>query len=116
VNKPEKAALLSALLFPGIGHFYLRAYLRGSLLLLIALAAATKIAQIAFQRAMAILDMLNGGEVPVDSATVAELLSQSTSGADDLTVNISALIFCACWLAGIVDSYRIGKASGPYRK
>lgn len=32
MKKPMKAALLSAFIFPGIGHFLLRKYMRGAVL------------------------------------------------------------------------------------
>jgi TM2 domain-containing membrane protein YozV len=108
--KWKKAAWLSALLFPGVGHLYLKAYIRGSILLLVALISVYVIISIAVQRALAIVEIINSGELPVDSTAVTELLSQTASSADDLTVNVSTMIFGVCWLIGIVDSYRTGKA------
>jgi hypothetical protein len=39
MKKSSKAALLSGLIFPGIGHMVLKQYLRGSVLMFSALAA-----------------------------------------------------------------------------
>ncbi len=56
MTKSTKAALLSGLVFPGIGHFVLKQYLRGSILMLVALMAMSAIVRIVFQQAQAIVD------------------------------------------------------------
>jgi len=65
VKKASKAALLSGLIFPGIGHMVLKQYLRGSVLMLSALAAFSVIVTRVFQRALTIVDRINSGDVPV---------------------------------------------------
>ena len=108
MKKSTKATLLSGLVFPGIGHIVLKQYLRGSILILFALIASSVIFKVALTRALTIVDRINSGDIPIDSETITELVSNSASGTDSLVVNISLTILGACWLVGIVDSYRIG--------
>ncbi len=105
-----KAALLSGLIFPGIGHIVLRQYLRGSILMLAALVATSAIVKIAFRRAQAIVDRVVSGEIPLETGAISELVAGSPNNSDDLISSISVIVFFACWLIGIIDSYRVGAA------
>ena len=102
--------MLSGLIFPGIGHIVLKQYLRGSVLMLFALVALSVIVTRIYQRALTIVDRINSGDIPVDTGAIAELVSNSTSGADSFIDNIAVIVLGACWLIGIIDSYRLGAA------
>ena len=86
----------------------LKLYLRGSMLILFTLIALSVIVTVAVRRALSIVDSINGGEIPVETGAITELVSNSISSADNLTVNISLLVVGACWVVGIIDSYRLG--------
>ena len=60
-------------------------------------------------KALAIADQLQRGQVPLDLAAITGLLAQSTSGSAGLLLDLSTPVVTLCWLAGIFDSYRIGK-------
>jgi hypothetical protein len=106
----SKAALLSGLIFPGIGHMVLKQYLRGSVLMLSALVAFSVIVARVFQRALTIVDRINSGDIPVETGAIAELVSNSTSDAGSFIENTAVIVLGACWLIGIIDSYRLGVA------
>ncbi len=108
MTRSIKAALQSGLIFPGIGHMALKQYLRGSILMISALIALSVIVTVAFKRALTIVDSIKSGEIPLETGTITELVFNSTSGADSSIVNISVIVFGACWLIGIIDSYRRG--------
>ncbi len=110
MTRPTKAALLSGLVFPGIGHMVLKQYLRGSILMISALIALSVIVTVVIQRALTIVDRINSGDIPVETGAIAEMVSNSTTGADSLIENISVIVLGACWLIGIIDSYRLGIA------
>jgi hypothetical protein len=103
-----KAALLSGLIFPGVGHMVLKQYLRGSILMLSALIALSVIVTKAIKQALIIVDRINNGEIPVEAGANTDLVAKSTSGAEGSILNIAVLIVGACWLIGIIDSYRLG--------
>ena len=108
MKRSSKAALLSGLVFPGIGHIVLKQYLRGSILILFALGALSVIVTRIFQRALTLVDRINSGDIPVDTGAITEMVSNSTSGADSFIENIAVVVLVACWLIGIIDSYRLG--------
>ena len=86
----------------------LKQYLRGSILMLFALIALSVIVTKAIKQALTIIDRINSGEIPVETGTITELVFNSTGGADSSILNIAALVLGACWLIGIIDSYRLG--------
>ena len=110
MTRSTKAALLSGLVFPGIGHMVLKKYLRGSALIISALIASSIIVTVVIQRALTIVDRINSGDIAVETGAIAEMVSNSTNGADSLIENISVIVLGACWLIGIIDSYRLGIA------
>ncbi len=110
MKRSSKAALLSGLIFPGIGHIVPTKYLRGSVLMLFALVALSLIVTNIYQRALTIVDRINSGDSPVDTGAIAEMVSDSASGADSFTENIAVIVLGACWLIGVIDSYRLGVA------
>ena len=108
MKRSSKAALLSGLVFPGIGHMVLKQYLRGSVLMLLALVAFSVIVTGVIRRALTIVDRINSGDTPVEIGAIAEMVSNTTNREDSLPGNISLIVLGACWLFGMIDSYRLG--------
>jgi hypothetical protein len=109
VKRATKAALLSGLVCPGVGHIWLKQYLRGSILMLLALAAAYVIFTVAFQQAQTIVDSIVSGDIPAETGAIADMLSDASNDSDSTALTACKIIFGACWLLGIIDSYRLGK-------
>jgi len=76
--------------------------------MLFALIALSVIVTKAIKQALTIVDRINSGEIPVEAGAITELVSKSTSAADGSVLNIATLVVVACWLIGIIDSYRLG--------
>ena len=110
MKKSSKAALLSALIFPGVGHLVLKQYLRGSALVLVAFTAFSVAVDRAYQRALTVVDRILAGDVPADTGSIADMVSSSTSGADSVIDNAAVIVLVACWLFAIIDSHRLGAA------
>jgi hypothetical protein len=104
-----KAALLSGLVFPGVGHLYLRRYLRGILLAAGAAALSYFIISVAMNSAIDIAGKIQVGEVPLNVESISEAVSKASQGNEQST-DIAATILFALWVVGIVDSYREGRA------
>jgi hypothetical protein len=116
VKKSTKAALLSGLVFPGVGHLALKEYLRASILLLAALGAVYVLTTAALDQAMSVVDRINSGEVALDSQAISEAITASSAKTDNRAANASLLILGACWIFGIVDSWRLGRAEDKKHK
>ncbi len=89
----------------------LKQYLRGSLLMLFALIALSVILTTVIRQALTIVDRINSGEIPIEVGAITELVSRSVSGAEGSIIDFATLVVVACWLIGIIDSYRLGIVS-----
>jgi len=118
VRKSTKAALLSGLVFPGIGHLALKEYLRASILILAAMTAVYVLTTAAVDQAMSVVDRIYSGDVALDAQSISEAISASSAETDNRAANASLLVFGLCWIVGIIDSWRLGRIqdenlSGP---
>lgn len=110
MKKSLKAALLSGLIFPGIGHLILRKYYRGAALVVTSLVALSVVVTRAYERALHVVDRIMIGDIPMDAGSISQVVSDSASTANSLVENVAVIVLAACWLAGIIDSYRLGAA------
>lgn len=104
--KSTKAALLSALVFPGAGHFFLKKHITGAVLAVAALVPLYLIISKMIERAVQITDQIMRGTVPLDLVAITEYISKQPAGTRLL--NIAWVVLVISWLLAIVDSYRIG--------
>ena len=110
MKKSSKSALLSAFVFPGVGHFYLRKNITGSTLFGIALIASYYIVSIAVNNALEIVEKIQRGEVQPDITKITELVTNHSSATDSQSLSMSTSVLVICWIIGIIDSYRAGLA------
>ena len=110
MKKSTKAALLSALVFPGVGHLYLKKYRAGLLLAGGSFAAIYYLIAKAVETASEISEKIQSGAVPLDAEAITKLVSQQAGGTDAQMMNVATIALGICWVIGIVDSYRVGRA------
>jgi len=104
-----KSALLSAFVFPGVGHLYLKRYISGALLAGTAFIALYFVIAAAVGRALQVVDKIQSGEIQADIAVITELVAKQVTGTDAQQINIAGAVFIITWLIGIVDSFRVGR-------
>jgi len=109
VRKSTTAVLLSALVFPGVGHIYLGKYRTGIALAGVALVATAYFFSMAAERALRISDAIQSGTVPLDIEAVTRMVSEQPGDANVQLLNIAMAAFSICWLIGVVDAYRLGR-------
>jgi hypothetical protein len=109
MKKSTKAVLLSALVFPGTGHLFLKKYLFGTLLIGSVLIAFYFLVTRAIEQAQHIVELIQSGEVQPDIASVTELITKSPTGSEGQLLNIATAALVIAWLVGIFDSYRVGR-------
>jgi TM2 domain-containing membrane protein YozV len=109
MKRSTKAALLSGLVFPGLGHIYLKQYVQGILLVFGAALAIYFVVSTVVHTALDVVEKIEGGGVPLDVKAITDLVSQQSRGTEQLT-NIATIALLAFWAIGIADSYRVGRA------
>jgi hypothetical protein len=108
MSKSMKAVLLSAFVFPGAGHFFFKKNIVGSILAGATIVSLYSVISNVLERALQIAEKIQLGEVNLDVAVIAELVSKQPVGPEVQQFNIASIILLIVWLIGIIDSYRVG--------
>lgn len=109
MNNALKGALLSGLVYPGLGHIVQKQYKRGAVLMVAVSAALLAIIIKAVQQAFLVLEKIQADGGIIDFDTISKAASRASSTSDSLIVNLLLLFLILCWVVGIVDAYRIGR-------
>jgi hypothetical protein len=104
-----KGALLSGLVFPGLGQIALKHYWRGFTLVLAVMACLYIMIVTAAQQAYAILDTIEAEGGMPDNDTISQAAAQAAAASDSPVITVVSLLIVVCWIVAIIDAYRIGK-------
>lgn len=104
-----KGAILSGLIFPGLGQIVFKQYMRGLALMVVVAAGLLVIIVKGVQTALAILEKVESEGGIIDMNTLTNAVTQATSRSDSLIFNFAFFLIILCWIIGIIDAYRIGK-------
>lgn len=112
MDKASRAALLSALVFPGAGHCYLGRWWRGLSLALVSLVPLYLLLSTTLAITRELLDELESGAIPPDLlALTQETMVRVHAGSS--TLQMASLAFAVFWVTGIIDAHRLGSAAAP---
>ena len=107
MNRSVKGALLSALVFPGVGQIWLKLYIRGIALIVVVLAAAAVVVKKAAQQAFAVLEKIESEGGAVDIVAILRSASHPPDSSQATTLACGLIVLC--WIVGIVDAYVMGR-------
>lgn len=106
------AALLSALVFPGAGQFYLKRPWRACLFMLPALAAAFLFVRQVMALAGPLVDKVLSGGLAADPLAIAAELERQ-GGVAGGHADLAAAVMIVCWIASIADAWLLARSTGP---
>ena len=109
INLATKAALLSALLFPGWGQFFLKRYKRGLAIILSAVVGMVLISLYIIQVAVAVLKAAPLKKEAVNFSAVVKLSIEAVKSLNLFYLSIILFIIILVWIFSIVDAYLLGK-------
>jgi len=109
MSQALKAALFSAFVFPGSGHFFLKKHVRGALLVGVTILSFWALLSTALEKAQEISRKIQSGEIPLDITRITDEVSKLVTGGDVQQANIATFVLLICWLVGTVDAYRVGR-------
>ena len=101
--------LMSAFVFPGLGHIILKRYISSAVLIGLAAAATFIILKYVVSKAMLIVERVVTGEIEANVLVIRRLISEQQSLADTQMLNLAAIALIIAWLVSILDAYRLGK-------
>ena len=103
-----KAALISGLVFPGLGQIIIGEKKRGWIIAGITLASFIVMINQAIQRASELVDKLMANNQMPDIEAISKLSEQATQFSDNTFLNSLLVIIFICWIFGTIDAYRAG--------
>ena len=109
MDKAKKAALYSALLFPGWGQFYLKCYKRGLVFFLPVLMGSIALAWSVVRAGSAIIQAAPFKKGTVQVADVIRVSAEALKTVDLSYLFLMLLLVAALWILSIVDAYQLGK-------
>jgi len=112
MKRSTKAVLLSAFVFPGVGHLYLRQFVIGIVLSGGSAGAVYYVVSSAVSKALEIAETIQSEGVPLDIDAIVSLVSEQSRGAESVSLSIATIALIAFWVIGIVDLYRMGRVVG----
>ena len=109
MNNSIKGALLSGLVFPGLGQVVLKHYKRGIAFIFTVSIILLVIVVKAIQQVFTILEKIEaeGGVISLD--TISNAVTQASTPSQSLTFKLLFWFLVFCWIIGVVDGYIVGK-------
>lgn len=108
MKKTTKVTLLSILIFPGVGHLFLKKYA-------IALGFIASFAYLLLsiigdivEKSQKVIDSIISGEIPLDINAISEALAEQGVLAGQQQTFVGYLLL-VIWLLAAFDAYRIAK-------
>ena len=109
MSRALKALLMSALIIPGAGHFYLRRFKSGLVFLLLSGVSLTIIITHLANLAHQVLDQVNAGKISLNATAIRQALNGQLALQSPALVTIAWGILITAFLVCLADAYRIGK-------
>jgi TM2 domain-containing membrane protein YozV len=104
-----KAALLSGLVFPGLGQIYLKRPVRGIAFIMVTLGSMILLVADLTRQATVALERLAAGGGAIDMTTISDAAARAATDAGSLRTNLLLGLLFGCWLLATVDAYRLGR-------
>lgn len=114
MDRSTKAALLSALVFPGAGQLFLKCHLRALLFFTPAAGAALYFSAAVMQPLLVIAREITTGAMPFDPFLIQQRVEQSRI--DSLAMNMAALVMLTTWICATIDAWIVGLKALPVPK
>jgi hypothetical protein len=111
-----KAALISALVFPGLGEIWLGRYLRGLAFIVATAAASGAIIVKASRQAFDLLNRIEAEGDNVDVYAILQSVTATSATAPDAGMTLAAVAAVLCWGISVVDAYLLGRKKDQARQ
>lgn len=108
MKSSSKALLLSALVFPGVGHYSLNKNRHCAVIVSAAMVCLYIIFSKIISKAQEIAEKIQTGEIAIDIEAISQELHSHAFSGDIQQINFALAGLIFIWLFAIVDSYRLG--------
>lgn len=108
MKKPLKAALFSALIFPGAGQLLLKKYVSACYFIAFTSVGLYLLFSSLMARVQEVIDKIQSGEVAVDLTTIIALVQQQSITSTE-SLSPALIILLIVWIVSVIEAYRVGK-------
>ncbi|WP_413698947.1 hypothetical protein ACLKMH_15425 [Psychromonas sp. KJ10-10] len=108
MKTPIKVAFLSAFTFPGAGHFFLKKYIPGILLVLIYILILAFLLKDLMAVMEPLMVQIEAGNLPLAIASMKEIFLNQSLFANENTSSVIPYAIGLLWLISVIDAYRLG--------
>ncbi|MCK5386730.1 MAG: hypothetical protein KAJ39_06070 [Gammaproteobacteria bacterium] len=105
MNKSVKAALLSGLVFPGVGQLSIGYKKRGWLIIFVIYVFLYLIMTKIMQQAASIVEKMQTSGVALDIESISNKTSELVGFSDNSYLNTLLVLFVLGWLISVIDAY-----------
>ena len=109
MNKSVKAALLSGLIFPGVGQISIGHKKRGWFIIGMNVIFIYLIISEIIEQAYSVIAKMQQSGAAMDIESISKTTSGMVSFSDNMFLNILFIMLIVGWFASIIDAYRLGK-------
>lgn len=110
MNQSIKAALLSALVFPGLGQITIGYKRRGWIIIALNGLLLIMIIRQIMQKAYAIIAEIQKNGASIDIESITNITTKLTGFSENIFLNTLLTLLIISWVYAIYDAYRLGKA------
>ena len=101
--------LLSALVYPGVGHLGVKKYVSALVLATAFSIPLYRVVSDIMVKANQVVAQINSGEIPLDITEISASLSQIMTPSSMQALNTNFYVMALVWGIAIVDVYRVSK-------
>jgi len=109
MDEAKKAALLSALLFPGWGQFYLKQYKRGLVFIVPVMTGILALVWSIVQAGITIINAAPFKKGPVLLVNVIQVTVDSLKAVSFSYFIVILIMIAVFWIVSIIEAYQLGK-------
>ncbi len=109
MKKSLKGALISGLVFPGLGQVILKGYKRGALLILMISVAMLIFILKAVEQAFIILENVESAGGALDMNALLNAAAEASTSPANSAMNYALSFIFLCWLYSIIDAFLLGR-------
>jgi len=109
MNQSVKAALLSALIFPGVGQISVGRKKRGWFIIGVNVVLLYFIISEIMQKAYAVVAEMQRSGSALDIESISNASAKLSGFSDNTSLNILLTLIIVGWVISVIDAYRLGK-------
>ena len=109
MKSSAKGALLSGLVFPGLGQIALKRYKRGIGILLVVTGSMAAIIWVSVKSALSILQEADLAGHTISSDAISDAAAQATRFSGSSLLMLILLLVLICWIYATIDAYITGR-------